>query len=420
MSSSRRTYSSSSSSRDSSSRRRSRSPTRSRQDYNEQSKDKYRHNGRQSSSYHENRSRHHDSNNRNHSSHRDNEYEDSRNRRNHHPYSEDFRQDSKLEPNINVVLRNLPDRAREVDIEQKLNSMEASIDDVSLIKDRDSGESRKFAFIRFTSVGHAIQFVEKHRTFDMDSYIVRVDYCKKNNVADDKEEWRCTKCGNFNPTSRRNCLECRQSFSSSAAEKRTYETETIEINDGTKDISSSPSKMLLLRQLDHLSTEESIYNAVHSLQGVYRAILIRDKLTKMSCEFAFVEFSDIESARLALDYCRELLTIDGRRVTVSFANQESFIPVYGQSEWFIPADTVDGLWAYWDKSAYASQYSFAIVEERKRREEEQKRVKEEELKKAQQVKESLEDDLSAFYADMGDFGTDEDTNSDIFAVPKLK
>lgn len=36
MSSSRRTYSSSSSSRDSSSRRRSRSPTRSRQDYNEQ------------------------------------------------------------------------------------------------------------------------------------------------------------------------------------------------------------------------------------------------------------------------------------------------------------------------------------------------------------------------------------------------
>lgn len=84
------------------------------------------------------------------------------------------------------------------------------------------------------------------------------------------------------------------SLLASAAEKRTYETETIEINDGTKDVSSSPSKMLLLRQLDHLSTEESIYNAVHSLQGVYRAILIRDKLTKMSCEFAFVEFSDIE------------------------------------------------------------------------------------------------------------------------------
>lgn len=123
---------------------------------------------------------------------------------------------------------------------------------------------------------------------------------------------------------------------------------------------------------------------------------------------------------MALDYCRELLTIDGRRATISFANQESFIPVYGQSEWFIPADVVDGLWAYWDKSAYASEYSYAIVEERKRKEEEQKKMKEEELKKAQQVKESLEDDLSAFYADMGDFGADDDSNSDIFAVPKIK
>ncbi|KAI8641945.1 hypothetical protein BD408DRAFT_443926 [Parasitella parasitica] len=404
MSSYRRTYSSSSSSRDSFSRRRSRSPTRPRQDYNEQ----------------ENRARHtrrddHDSRGRHYGSH-DNS---NNNRRNYH-HNNDYRQESKLEPNINVVLRNLPDKAREVDIEQKLNSMEASIDDVSLIKDRDSGESRKFAFIRFNSVGHAIQFVEKHRTFDMDSYIVRVDYCKKTNVADDKEEWRCTKCGNFNPSSRRNCLECKQSFSSSAAEKRSYETETIEINDGTKDSSTVPSKMLLLRQLDHLSTEESIYNAVHSLHGVCRSILIRDKLTRMSCEFAFVEFSDIESARLALDYCRELLTIDGRRATVSFANPDSFIPVYGQSEWFIPADAMDGLWAYWDKSAYASEYSYAIVQEKQRREEELKRSKEEESRKAQQVKESLEDDLSAFYADMGDLVADEDANSGIFAVPKLK
>lgn len=71
--------------------------------------------------------------------------------------------------------------------------MTASIDDVSLIKDRDTGQSRKFAFIRFTSVGHAIQFVEKNRNFDMDSYRVRVDYCKKNKQENEKEEWRCSK-----------------------------------------------------------------------------------------------------------------------------------------------------------------------------------------------------------------------------------
>lgn len=71
--------------------------------------------------------------------------------------------------------------------------MGASIDEVSLIKDRETGESRKFAFVRFTSVGHAIQFVDKHKTFEMDSFFVRVDYSRKNQSSDDKEEWRCKK-----------------------------------------------------------------------------------------------------------------------------------------------------------------------------------------------------------------------------------
>lgn len=52
--------------------------------------------------------------------------------------------------------------------------------------------------------------------------------------------------------------------------------------------------MLLIRQLDHFSTEESIYNAVSSLEGVVRTLLIRDKMTRMSCEFAFIEFSEIK------------------------------------------------------------------------------------------------------------------------------
>ncbi|KAI8086942.1 uncharacterized protein B0P05DRAFT_533035 [Gilbertella persicaria] len=337
-------------------------------------------------------------------------------------YEDEFRYNERREqlpPNINVVLRNLPDRAREIDIQSKLSHMGASIDDVSLIKDRETGESRKFAFVRFTSVGHAIQFVEKYRTFDMHSYNVRVDYCKRNNQGDDREEWRCTKCGHFNPISRRTCTECRQSYMTASAEKRTYDTETIEINDGTKDISTAPSTMILLRQLDHLSTEESIYSAVQSLEGIHRAILIRDKLTKMSCEFAFVEFTTVKYAAMALEYARELLEVDGRKVLVSFASQESFIPVYGQSEWSIPArDEMDGLLAYWDKSSYASEFSYAIEQEKKQREEELRKAKEEEARKAQLAKENLQDDLSAFYADMDDFGTDND--NDIFTLPKMR
>ncbi|KAI9319442.1 hypothetical protein BX666DRAFT_1835478, partial [Dichotomocladium elegans] len=114
------------------------------------------------------------------------------------------------EPNINVVLRSLPDRAREEEIQKTLEEMEASVDEVTLIRDRDTGESRKFAFVRFTSVGHAIQFVEKHYPhFYMGRQRVRIDYCHKDGMREDKGEWRCTKCNNLNEESRRTCEECR-------------------------------------------------------------------------------------------------------------------------------------------------------------------------------------------------------------------
>jgi hypothetical protein len=124
---------------------------------------------------------------------------------------------------------------------------------------------------------------------------------------------------------------------------------------------------------------------------------------------------------MALEYARELLEIDGRRVQLSFASQESFIPVYGQSEWSISA--YDGLVAYWDKASYASEYSLAIQEQRKQKEGEAKK-KEEELKnkakeeKKTTKKDTLDDDLDAFYAEMGNFGTD--NTSDIFTVPKVQ
>lgn len=68
----------------------------------------------------------------------------------------------------------------------------------------------------------------------------------------------------------------------------------MEINDGAKDVSYSANNMLLLRNLDNLSSEESIYQAVEGFRGIRRALLIRDKLTKMSCGFAFLEFDNPE------------------------------------------------------------------------------------------------------------------------------
>lgn len=131
---------------------------------------------------------------------------------------------------------------------------------------------------------------------------------------------------------------------------------------------------------------------------------------------------------MALEYARELLEIDGRRVSISYANQESFIPVYGQSEWSISAAGYDGLVAYWDKSSYASEYSLATEQERKEKEQQEiKRKEEEELKRAKEKEKeaaakkssTLDDDVDAFFAEMGNFGTDTAV-SDIFALPKAQ
>ncbi|KAG1144166.1 hypothetical protein G6F37_008738 [Rhizopus arrhizus] len=322
-------------------------------------------------------------------------------------------------PNINVVLRGLPDEATEDDIAKKLNQMNASIEEVSLIKSRETGESRKFAFVRFTSVGHAMQFVEKHKTFHMKDFRVRVDYSHKNNGSAEKEEWRCSACGKFNDIHRRVCIECKQSNIREAIETRTYSTDTLEIDDGTKDVSLVPSNMLLLRDLDHLTTEESIYSAISPYYGVHRVLLIRDKLTKLSCSFAFIEFVDIQHAMVAMEYIAYYgFAVDNKKVIVTFGNPDSFIPVYGQSEFAIPANTMEGFKAYEGKSSYASQYSPAIEAERKRKEEELKRAKEEERIKQEQYKASLQNDLTAFFADMDDF--ENSNNSDIFSVPKQK
>ncbi|KAI9262374.1 hypothetical protein BDA99DRAFT_511044 [Phascolomyces articulosus] len=419
-------------------RHRSRSPNNHRSRYYHSpsppppSSSRYNNNKRQYSR-HDDRDDYHSNHNRHH-------HQRDRRRRHERRYEDqDYYQEDKhpTEPNINVVLRSLPDRARERDIHKTLESMGASVDEVSLIRDRDTGESRKFAFVRFTSVGHAVQFVEKHYPhFHMNHHRVRVDYCNKEGTREDLMEWRCLKCGKFNDDSRRVCIECRTPFEGSKAEKRSKETESMDINDGTMDVTYTPTHMLLLRNLDHLSSEESIFHALQSMSGLRRVLLIKDKLTRMSCEFAFVEFFTVQDAMNTMTHMNKSpFRIDGSQPTISFASLDSFLPAYASSEWAIPADSEEGLWIYRDGQAYAAEYSIQIQYEREEKKNEEKRMaderkakeeqekKERAIKQQQAKKDSLEDDLSAFYAGMGDIlssnDKNDDTKTDIFSVPKV-
>lgn len=123
---------------------------------------------------------------------------------------------------------------------------------------------------------------------------------------------------------------------------------------------------------------------------------------------------------IAMEYINYYgLVVDTRTLSVTFGNPDSFIPVYGQSEFAISANTMEGFKAYRGSTSYVSQYSPAIEAEEKRRREELKRQQEEERVKQEKYKASLQNDVSAFFADMHDFdGGDE--NSEMFSVPKSK
>ncbi|KII72073.1 RNA-binding protein 5 [Thelohanellus kitauei] len=82
--------------------------------------------------------------------------------------------------------------------------------------------------------------------------------------------------------------------------------------------------VLILKGLDHETTEEAVRNAVCHLTNkiVYDVRLIRDKITNVSRGFCFVEMGDIDGARSLLSFIRRMdppFSIDHRRIVAGYA-----------------------------------------------------------------------------------------------------
>jgi hypothetical protein len=65
-------------------------------------------------------------------------------------------------------------------------------------------------------------------------------------------------------------------------------------NDGTGDVGDTPSQFLLVRNLDTMAQEETIAKGMARLDSEpKRVLLIRDRKTKISWGFAFIEYQDV-------------------------------------------------------------------------------------------------------------------------------
>ncbi|RKP22887.1 hypothetical protein SYNPS1DRAFT_25186 [Syncephalis pseudoplumigaleata] len=224
------------------------------------------------------------------------------------------------------------------ELQYALEQMGAVVETVSMPRHRDYDAPVGVAFAQFVSIGAAQEFMEKHgREVVIGNYTASLRYWH----TPRREDWECAK----------------QALAL--------------LNDGTRDIGTSAHHTVLIRNLDPLCDEEHVYGSVlmatDKVTTPLRVLLVRDRITRRSCSYAFVEFPDMAAATKAVSLlCDAILYPTGfqiydRPVAVSYAHAEVFqpsehveysvqrLPHHGHmSPWML----------YWDQQAYLT----AIIE----------------------------------------------------------
>ncbi|GAA5843611.1 hypothetical protein JCM9279_000807 [Rhodotorula babjevae] len=261
-----------------------------------------------------------------------------------------------------VIFLGLPPHAVDIHLRQFLENMGASVDSTTVIMDRVLGASKGFGFAKFSSVEHARAFVEPNfpsipwrepsGPAQYDGMRVKINYSQKTGG------WREDQGATARLTDNlREAEGASQSF---------Y------VNDGTRDIGSAPSSTLLLRGLDPLTGEDEVFSTLARVGGranqeiakggVRRVMLAKDRASRSSWGFAFVQFTDV---RLATDVLGAIFNprfhpagfrIRSAIVAASFAHENSLIPVYAASNWSFRGDA-GGQLAYWDDKGYLAPWT---------------------------------------------------------------
>eukprot|EP01102_Stenamoeba_stenopodia_P006394 TRINITY_DN174_c0_g1_i9.p1 TRINITY_DN174_c0_g1~~TRINITY_DN174_c0_g1_i9.p1 ORF type:complete len:731 (+),score=171.98 TRINITY_DN174_c0_g1_i9:466-2658(+) len=189
-----------------------------------------------------------------------------------------------------------------------------AVEDVRLVRNKTTGESRGFAFVDFATVGDAVTLmsycpydVEGPR-LEIDGFSVTLSYGREmrnpppgnfnsstpaQRAASQKaldaqyfNDWICPQCSGLNFARRVACYQC------STPKPANPET--------AHDDREGPCSVLVIRGLDYNTTEDTIRNVFSKLAIIKDLRLIKDKLTGQSRGFAFIEFISVEEATKAL------------------------------------------------------------------------------------------------------------------------
>ncbi|KAH6725057.1 hypothetical protein BKA61DRAFT_42580 [Leptodontidium sp. MPI-SDFR-AT-0119] len=263
------------------------------------------------------------------------------------------------------------------------------LEEVRLIKDKRTGQSKGFAFAQFVGVPEARRFLDRYyptvplyNIYDptqsgaTEPIYIRIAFGRE---RDDREragkgedDWKCDVCFLPNFSHRTLCFRCNAPRTRATAHGLVVAQNNMSAFSGfatTGDSDASPdgaaSQFLLLRGLEPGVNEELLAKGVAKLhkskgstiptdgQGpkkrqissttndaslgakdgsLQRVLLVRDRKTDESWRYGFAEFSTVEDAQAAMVKYNssDKFTISSKPVTISYIHAGVFVPILHQ------------------------------------------------------------------------------------------
>ncbi|KAK9696955.1 hypothetical protein RND81_08G006500 [Saponaria officinalis] len=253
-------------------------------------------------------------------SHREDSYDDRYDRPERRRDREEKRRDHyTVAPSATVVIKGLSQNTTEEDLHQILAEW-GPIRHVRVIKERDSGFSRGFAFLDFPSVDTAQAMMNKvgAEGLVVDGRKLLFEYSKPTGATGASSygqdgprsshgghrnttmpsDWMCTICGCVNFARRMSCFQCNESRTNDAP---AADLSSSHAPSGRKGFETGPTHVLVVRGLDENADEEMLRYEFSKHAPIKDLRLVRDKFTHVSRGFAFIHFYSVEDATKALD-----------------------------------------------------------------------------------------------------------------------
>ncbi|KAG0358235.1 hypothetical protein BG005_002589 [Podila minutissima] len=285
------------------------------------------------------------------------------------------------------MLQGLPASCEEDDIRAIiLDQGDIGLESVRIARDRQTGISRGFAFIRFLSLQCAQEFMRHWApSIKIGQNWARLAY--SNNPGRDRKQG-----SGFNGHPDRSNWHSGHSQQQYTTHNP-MEHQAPSMNVGARDIGQVPNAMLIVVDLPPLINESHVWNALKLLGPLKRVMMVKDRQSRISWGFCFAEFEDIKSATSALESTiSSPLRIQTNPVTMHYAHHGSFMPAYAPTQWTIDFQSESQLAMYWDEQAFLSQYSELTTST----------TPTERSVNKDQTTAGKVDELDVFYASMGD------------------